>query len=52
MFQGRISLDYEPIEALRSTIDLRLATDQQRTGPFESPIKGYRVLKGSRWVPA
>ena len=42
--QGRISLDYEPIEALRSTIALRLATDQQRTGLFESPTNGYRVL--------
>ena len=42
--QGRISLDYEPMEALRTTIALRLATDQQRTGPFESPTGGYRVL--------
>ena len=42
--QGRISLDYEPIEALRSTIALRLAADQNRTGPFESSTKGYGVL--------
>ena len=42
--QGSMSLDYEPIEALRSTIALRLAADQDRTGPFESPTNGYRVL--------
>ena len=42
--QGHLGLTCEPTEALSATIDLRLAANQNRTGEFEKPTKGYAVL--------
>ena len=42
--QSRISLAWEPTEALSAGGALRLAADQNRPGEFEEPTEGYAVL--------
>ena len=42
--QSRISLAWEPSEALSATGALRLAAEQNRPGEFEEPTDGYAVL--------
>ena len=42
--QGNLSLTCEPTEALRTTLDLRLAAAQNQIGEFEEPTEGYAVL--------
>ncbi|MCY3738295.1 MAG: TonB-dependent receptor [Gemmatimonadaceae bacterium] len=42
--QGRVTLSWEPSEALKAAAALRLAADQDRPGEFEEPTEGYAVL--------
>ena len=42
--QGRVTLSWEPSEALKAAAALRLAADQDRPGEFEEPTGGYAVL--------
>ena len=42
--QGRVTLSWEPPEALKAAAALRLAAEQDRPGEFEGPTEGYAVL--------
>ncbi len=42
--QGRVTLSWEPSEALKAAAALRLAADQDLPGEFEGPTEGYAVL--------